>query len=353
MWKRCNKTNVYFLSYLDLLPHVDNQDLEIRNAIRVITNFFRNLLKTTETIIPLLFLPICFLPSTNPIYVAVNDIRHIEERYTPAACVAFLVVFGFLTFMGALFLFSVETICILISGYGVGCLYLWTLVIIPPDRELWGNTRNQVRHGIIRNKEPVVSWGKVRNRMVKKLPRKLGSGGKLQNPRAIKNPSCKTRLPFPLNLYIYKCLRILSIIHSEIAHDFVSTCLHHFYCVAASTIALYFLVVGFSNDFATSHSLLLRSLCITLLILCVVVEWFTVSFVSKGSSASRLFLQRMYKLYGRRKYERKVLRSQTPNSVNLEFMGSVETIRDGIQAKYFLNYLSRVSEITVSLLLGL
>lgn len=60
----------------------------------------------------------------------------------------------------------------------------------------------------------------------------------------------------------------------------------------------------------------------------------------------------MQKYNEKSKYRRKVLTALLPNSINLEMIGSVETMRDGIQSNYFLNFVSRVTDCTIRLLLA-
>lgn len=52
------------------------------------------------------------------------------------------------------------------------------------------------------------------------------------------------------------------------------------------------------------------------------------------------------------KYKRKVLTALLPNSVNLEMIGSVDTMRNGIQRNYYLNFVSRVTDCTIRSLLA-
>lgn len=52
------------------------------------------------------------------------------------------------------------------------------------------------------------------------------------------------------------------------------------------------------------------------------------------------------------KYRRRVLRSMLPNSISLEFIDSVDTIRNGIGMDYFLRYGERVQSYTSTWLLA-
>lgn len=44
------------------------------------------------------------------------------------------------------------------------------------------------------------------------------------------------------------------------------------------------------------------------------------------------------------------LRSLLPNSISLEFLKSVDTMKHGLEMNYFLNYLDRLTNLTTGLL---
>lgn len=49
--------------------------------------------------------------------------------------------------------------------------------------------------------------------------------------------------------------------------------------------------------------------------------------------------------------QKKILDSLLPNSINMEFIRSLDSIRNGTDMKYFLTYFERVSNAAVSVLL--
>lgn len=97
--------------------------------------------------------------------------------------------------------------------------------------------------------------------------------------------------------------------------------------------------------------MLVSACCIGMLIGGLIVELVVVCFVAKACRMSKKFLRIMKDTHGTKRYRRKVLRSLLPNSINLEFLGSAKTMREGIGMDYFLRYIERVTDGTMDLLL--
>lgn len=98
-----------------------------------------------------------------------------------------LFVIGGITWVGALILFTGLESCGLITGFGIIFVHGWTLFLVP-DRYT----------------------GKLR-------------GG----------------LGFEQGIHMYKSIRIICIIHSELAREFITTCMHHFYLVLCCSMGVW------------------------------------------------------------------------------------------------------------------
>lgn len=150
---------------------------------------------------------------------------------------------------------------------------------------------------------------------------------------------------------MYKSIKIICIIHSEQARDFITTCMHHFYFVVSCSMGIWVLIKQIVDRHEGISILLTVGSCMVIGVI-VFLEWFIVSFLSKAAAGSKEFLHRMLKYGEKNKYERKVLAGLLPNCINLEMIGSVETMRHGIERNYFLNFVSRVTDCTVRSLLA-
>lgn len=268
----------------------------VKACSKLITTFFYQV----DYMAPLIFAVISFSP-VSPVYTAIRSllkvldrILHIERFVSRSNLVTILIILttGAPTSLGGVFLMATMGTCILISGYGVLCLYVWTLAIVP-------------------------------------------GGG--------------PELPFNTALHMYHCLRHVMILHSEIARDFVAICLHHATLVVLSTGALYSMITELAKG--NEMSVILVFSCVALILVCVWIEIFAIYFTAMSSTASNEFLREMRLKHGENKYRRRALRCLLPNYVNLEVVGSVDTSLNGVKMEYFANYLVRVTDNTISLLL--
>lgn len=204
---------------------------------------------------------------------------------------------GFITVLMGMSMISILAICLLVTIHGIVTLYLWTIFIIPPN---------------------------------------------VQNPA--------DSLPFHLSQRIYTCLRIMTLQQGEFARFCIFTCMHHAHLVTMSTCALYYFLIQFSPGHEISTIVTL--LCGILILFCAGLEYFAVGVMAKASSASKEYIRGMKFVHGMNKYEKKVLRSVLPNCINLELIGSLDTIKNGIRMSYFLNFWERVTDNTMNLLLA-
>lgn len=242
---------------------------------------------------PLSFAIISFTP-ISPVYTTIHSISKALNLKLITGKIGTILISGVPASLGGIFLMATMGACILISGYGVVCLYVWTLAIIP--------TSNRVE------------------------------------------------LPFETALHVYTCLRHVTILHSEMAHDFVAVCLHHGTMVVLSTGALFNMITELAKGAEMSAILIFA--CVALILVCLWIEIFAIYFTAMSSTASKEFFRQMRLIHGENKYKRKALRCLLPNYVNLEAVSSADTFLNGVQMEYFSNYLIRVTDNTIDLLLA-
>lgn len=233
------------------------------------------------------------LPTYNPLYVGILSTLNLTDDNFPLLIKITLCIICFLT---ANIIIAVYQVILYLNAYGISALYLWTLYISPSDGVLKGT------------------------------------------------------LSFASSFKIYKSLRVMTLILGESARRQVSTCLHHFYAVAFCTISLYYTILQFTSE--TKVSLLVVSLCLNLILVGFINELFAICFMAKSSTASKGFVREMVEIHGRNPYRRRVLKAILPNSINLEFVNSVKTMQNGIEMDYFLNFLGRITDNTINLLLA-
>ncbi|OXA49514.1 hypothetical protein Fcan01_16036 [Folsomia candida] len=246
-----------------------------------------------DYVAPLIFSIVSF-SHASPAYTAIRAIRNFE-RHGKLYSILVLLLSGILSSLGCLFLIAMLSACILVSGYGVVCLYLWTVAMTPR------------------------SW--------------VGA-----------------EFPFKMSIHMHNCLRHVTILHSEVAHDMVVTCLHHAAMVLISTIGLYNIITELAKG--EGMSLMLICIGVALISFSVMIETFAIYFNGMASTWSKRFLEKLRLAHGGNKYKRKVLRSLLPNYIALEILSSANTLKNGIQMEYFANYFTRVTDNTVDLLLA-
>lgn len=203
---------------------------------------------------------------------------------------------GIETFFALMIAKSVMAIPVLMSAYGEVALYLWTLLILP------------VKHG-----------------------------------------DGQSELSFDVGIKVHRRLRIMTKLQEDIAQDFITSCLHHFYCVIGCTLGLYVTLTQFVNS--VEISFLVIAIGFVGILTLGLTESATFSFIALGAKASKEFIARNKQMNLRDKYQRKVIASLLPNSINLEVLSSLDTLRNGIDMKYFLNFLDRVADLTITILL--
>lgn len=160
-------------------------------------------------------------------------------------------------------------------------------------------------------------------------------------------------LKFDKTIQIYHNLTIMTTLQSDFLGQIVPFYFHHVIFLVISILGLYHAIlqcVLFANGNQISVVVIL--ICVVMITSASLMEWFIVSFLAKASSASRKFIGKMLYNHGNDKVRRRVVKSLLPNSINLEYLGSVETIRRGIEMDYFLNYVSGVMSHTITLLLA-
>lgn len=157
-------------------------------------------------------------------------------------------------------------------------------------------------------------------------------------------------LGFETGIKIHQILRVLATLQSELARDLIVPCLHHFDTVVLSTISLYYFVLQFLPH--GEISLVVVAVSLIMLFGSGVVEFVVVFYIAKATDLSNKFKKKIAFFYGHDKIKRRLIARLQPISINLEFFGSVATIKNGVGMDYFLRYLERVGYHTVSLLLA-
>lgn len=250
-----------------------------------------------DYIVPLLILLVC-LSTHSPAYTLLRSIYNFEQDGRLFAAIIQTASGLMLSFSGLVAL-SGWALCIIITGFGLVVLYLWTLFIHPQGDE--------------------VKAGKI-----------------LVGPY------------FSNRILIHNSLKILTLLHEELCRGFIFHCLHHSCTVALSSVALYYILVSFSKG---GHSaVLVVSASIIIMGAMTLIELFAIYFISNAVTASKQFLHRMSYIYGRHKYASRVVKALLPNSMNIEFLNSLSTLVNGIEMNYFLNYLERVTNTGIALL---
>lgn len=158
-------------------------------------------------------------------------------------------------------------------------------------------------------------------------------------------------LRFHVVIKMYNKLRIMSIIQGGLASDLISPCLHHAILVSESTVALYYFIKQFMPG--GKISVMVTFTGMVMILTGFVNETFAIRFVAESSTRSKTFKRKMATFYGTSKYRRRVVGALLPNWINLEFVSSVESLKNGIGMDYFLRYVERVLYHTMSLLLAM
>lgn len=155
---------------------------------------------------------------------------------------------------------------------------------------------------------------------------------------------------FQKTVQIYNQLKILTKLVQEIVYDLVTPCLHHDYAVILSTVAMYDFILQFTKGNQVSAIVTLTALLG--IPSTIGFERLAICFSAKASVASKEMLRILLMNHGKDKYRRRVVQSLLPNSISLEFLDSVDTIRNGVGTSYFLRYLDRVQSYTSTWLLA-
>ncbi|OXA48106.1 hypothetical protein Fcan01_16878 [Folsomia candida] len=159
----------------------------------------------------------------------------------------------------------------------------------------------------------------------------------------------KKDVSFQKTIQIYNQLKVMTILVQELGHDLVSMCLHA-YCVIISTMAMYHFILQFTKG--NQMSVLVTLPTVLTFLLATGFEMLVICQIAKATIASKEILRKLLTNHGNDKYRRRLVRSLLPNSISLEFVDSVDTIRNGIGMVYFLRYLDRVQSYTTTWLLA-
>lgn len=156
-------------------------------------------------------------------------------------------------------------------------------------------------------------------------------------------------LGFEVGIKIYQKLSILTIIQSELARDLIVPCLHHFHLIVVATICMYYFILQFLPG--GEISMVIVALAFVGIGLGGLIEYFAICYIAKAATLSNEFKRKSFIRYGHDKVKRAVIRGLLPLSIDLESLRSMDTIEHGVKMDYYLRYLERVTDHTVSLLL--
>lgn len=238
------------------------------------------------------------LSSSNPNYTLLRAI-HDFEQYGKLVKYFARITIGSVSTVVANMVFSTVGVCTLFVSYSIVFLLTWTSLLVPE-----------------------LSKGKF----------KLRSG-----------------MNFDTAVRIYFNLKVMTKVQGEAIRGLILPCLHHINSVGVSTAGLFYLMEEIIDGNPPSPFVILG--CLPILIVPVAVEWYAVYWVALSGVRSKEFIQRMRVEHGGNKYRRKMLNCLLPNTINLEFLETVETLKNGIGMQYFLNYFARVTDSTATLLL--
>lgn len=244
------------------------------------------------------------LSESSPLYTLLRAIYNFEKFLPHYVPFIVLILSGAATLIVGTGILCTISLCVLILCYGISCLYVWTLFLVP------FYCRNP-------------SFMKLR-------------GG----------------LSFFDSVKIYRELHVMTLIVSELAREFLNPCMHYATCVVVSTLALYHVILQFMPQTVTASPFLI-GMCSMALGICVMIEFFAICLIARAGAGSQLFLQRSKRLHGDNKYARKVFSALLPNSINLELIRSVDTLKNGVETNFFLRFFSCVTDNTLTLLLAI
>lgn len=211
------------------------------------------------------------------------------------------IILGTVGLSSSMVMFSTMSLCFILIGYSIGCLYVWTLFLVPTDDKL--NGFHKLRGGLY----------------------------------------------FHTAIKMYRRLHVMTIVQSEFFRSFRNPCMHHIFAVVMATVGLYNLMLEIISNF--SRPIWVGITCIMVIFVAWVFEFYTVCLVAKVGVASKNFIRKMRRIHGTDRYKRRLLNARLPNAINLEFLRSVDSIKNGIETEYFLNFLDRVTDNTTALLM--
>lgn len=269
----------------------------INQAISAITTTADVFFLLIDYIFPLLIVFTCFT-KYSPAYTLLRSIYNFEQDgglFTATIQIGSGIAISF----AAMITLSGCTLCVIITGFGLIVLYLWTLFIIPQDEET-----------------------KARKILIPPY--------------------------FFDRILIHNSLKIMAIFHIELCRAFVISRLHHLCAVVVSSGCLYYILV--SSTRGGESVFLVTATSLIIIGVMTFVELFAIYFMSNAVTTSKQFLHRVGYIYGTHKYAARVLKGLLPNSMNLEFITSLCTLVNGIEMNYFLNYVERVTDNAITLL---
>lgn len=287
------KTKKHFAT-LEIFPTAAKHP-KITPVLSNITNLYSTFRFGLDYIVPVLIVWVSF-SNHNPTYLFARGTYNYEQHHSELISIPLNTMFALATCFVANVVTSTYEICILSVANGIVVLYLWSVHMVH-----------------------VVSW-------------------------------TRADFPFDTAIKMYKNLGVMTILQLDLDKELVTPVLHHFYIVTWSTMSLYYFLLQFVPG-KGDVSLVVSACCVCMILGGLMLEMVVICFGANASKMSREFLRVMKEKNGKDKYRMKVLKGLLPNSINLEVLGSAETMRTGIGMDYFLSYVDRVTSSTVDLLL--
>jgi hypothetical protein len=93
-------------------------------------------------------------------------------------------------------------------------------------------------------------------------------------------------------------------------------------------------------------------ICLLTLCFAFISEFIIIVFLLANvtsTSTSKEYIQTMFVIHGGNKYRKRVLSSLLSNSIQIEAVTSVDSIKNGITLRYFLHFIARVTDIATLL----
>ncbi|OXA45112.1 hypothetical protein Fcan01_20062 [Folsomia candida] len=239
---------------------------------------------------------------SNPVYAMLLDIYNFELYHGLIVNLVLRVVGGLGVGIGGMIMFSTIGTCLLLAAYCINCLNVWTLFLEPIEGK---NGEMRLRGGLL----------------------------------------------FQNSVKMFNILKIMTFVESNMFREMMMPCAHHIFAVFFSTVSFVYFLKELSPHNPNGISVFVVILSVIVIAMITIMEVYAICFVAEAAIGSKIWIRQMKGWHGTDKYNRKVLHSLLPNSINIEFVTSLDSLRNGIEMKYFLTYVTRVSDTAITFLM--